>query len=123
MATIKDFTKIIKIKGVKKYILVKNNGKVAAHDIEDPKTIAMVVLRCGRNSDSFCLPRFKFLLFKRDNNENFFIFPVGNYYLGVIQENDISNLILVGRVLQFIKDLSEKNISLKPKKTNHKILK
>lgn len=111
MATIKEFAEIAEISGVKNYILVKNNGSIAARQIEEPDRIARVVLRCGKNSDAIGVPRFRYLMLARNNRENFIIFPVGNYYLGVIKEKNIDSMALVNSVLEFIDNLPGKRSS------------
>ncbi len=111
MATIKEFSEIGDLAGVKNYILVKNNGSVVTARIPEPDRIARIVLRCGRNSDAIGNPRFSYLLLTRENEEDFIIFPVGNYYLGVIKDKEIDNPALVKRVLEFIENLPGKRAS------------
>lgn len=111
MATIKEFEKIAEIAGVKSYILVKNNGSVAARQIEEPERIARIVLRCGQNSDAIGVSRFRYLVLARENRENFIIFPIGNYYLGVVKEKNIDSMVLVNSVLDFFENLPGKRSS------------
>jgi len=109
MATVKEFSQLIKKYGVKQYIIVKNNGTIMAqHHIEEPDRVADFVLACGRNCDASGSVRFRFLLFSSSSCENFFVFPVGNYYLGMVQEQDADDRVLVKNILTSINDLSKK---------------
>ncbi len=110
MATIEEFKGIIsKLKGIKGYILVRNDGKIAAYKAGTPKYLSDLALKCGKNCDTIDLSRFRCLLLSRRNNENIFIFPVGNYYLGVIKEKEFDDTVLMNTVLNFIKSLSHKH--------------
>ena len=111
MATIKEFSAIGDLPGVKNYILVKNNGSVAAAGMAEAERIARIVLRCGRNSDAIGAPRFSYLVLTRENRENFIVFPVGNYYLGVIKEREVDDPALIKSVLEFIENLPGKRAS------------
>lgn len=104
MATIDDFSSIIDLQEIQQYILVKSDGTIAATQSEKPESFARLVLRCGRNSDKLGLPRFNHLSFTMESGDVFFIFPVGNYYLGVIKERNIPNSTLVKIVETFIKN-------------------
>jgi len=66
--------------------------------------MAEIISVCGSNSYAIGKKRFKYLSFSRKNHDTFFIFPVGNYYLGVIKQNHISDALLAQNVIQFLKD-------------------
>ena len=108
MVTLKEFKGITKVKGVKNYILVRNDGKIAAYKIETPQYFSELVLKCGKDCDTIDLFSFRCLLFSRKNNENMYILPVGNYYLGVIKEKEIDDIVLMNSIFNFIKSLFRK---------------
>ncbi|MBU2455710.1 MAG: hypothetical protein KJ668_20575 [Proteobacteria bacterium] len=80
-------------------------GKIAAHAIKDPKKAAQIVFTCGKNLYAIGKTRLKCVIFSRENQKNFFIFPVGNYYLGVIKSDNMNNIILADTVIKFLKGL------------------
>ena len=109
MATLSDFAKIAGIKGVENYMLVKNDGTIASHNTEHPESLAKMVLDCGLNCDKIEKARFTCFVFSRGTRENYFIFPVGNYYLGLQQQADIDAALIVNTIIEFIRGLSKKN--------------
>jgi hypothetical protein len=105
MSRFERFTAITRVKGVSQYILVDCNGIVAAHHSDDPKALAALVWACGRNASCLGKAGFRHLICTRKNQENIFIFPVGNHYLGVVKKKNIENAELAGHIEHFLKDL------------------
>ena len=103
MTPLEKFKQISKIDGVDQYILVNPKGNIASHDIKNPEKAANIVLLCGQNSFAIGKAHFKYLVFSRENHKNFFIFPVGKYYLGVVKKNDVNNFILADNIMNFLK--------------------
>ena len=108
MATLSDFAKIAEIKGVAHYVLVKNNGTIASHNAQQPESLAKMVLACGLNCDETGKTRFTYFVFSLGNRENYCIFPVGNYYLGVLLQAGIDVDLMVNTIIEFIQGLSKK---------------
>ena len=108
MASLEEFILISKVSGVDQYILVDNNGNIAAHDIKNSKNAAKIVLKCGQNSFAIGKTQFKYLIFSRKNEKNLFIFPVGNFYLGVVKQKNVKNLVLTDNIMDFLKGLLKK---------------
>ena len=106
MATRKDFMKISTLTGVEGYILVDSQAKIAVQDIKDPQTMARITFSCGQNCFAIGRTQFKYLFFSRKNQKDFFIFPLGKYYLGVVKQGHADNSILVDTILKFIEDLT-----------------
>ncbi|MCP4760684.1 MAG: hypothetical protein GY870_02810 [archaeon] len=94
------------IKGVKLYILVDQNGDIAATNIKHPKKTADMVLSCAKNSFTIGEPDLKYVIFPRKNQNHFFIFQTGNSYLGVIKQVNISKQTLTDNILYFLKELN-----------------
>ena len=119
MATIDEFLEIATVEGVKNYILVRNDGEIVARDVEEAEALAALALRCGLGADRIGTARYRYLAFRRKGGEDLFIFPVGNYYLGVIKERNIDGARLVDGVQDFIKALPRKRSPVKsPAKTD-----
>ncbi|MFH2090912.1 MAG: roadblock/LC7 domain-containing protein [Pseudomonadota bacterium] len=103
-----DLIKISKIPGVDHYILVDLQGEVIAHNIKDYQQIGPMISFCGKQSFSIGKNRLKFLIFSRKSQKDLLIFPVGNYYLGVIKQNKIQAVELADNVLIFLTGLLNK---------------
>lgn len=109
MPILEKFRQLSNISGVDEYILVDPRGNIAAHDIKNHKKAAKIVLTCGRNSFAIGKANFKYIFFSRKNQKNFFIFPVGNYYLGVVKQKRFKNVTLVDNIINFLNGLLKKN--------------
>lgn len=108
MATLSNFARIAEIKDVAYYVLVKNDGTIARHNAEQPESLAKMVLACGLNCDKIEKARFTYFVYSLGNRENYLIFPVGNYYLGVLLQTDIDVDLMVNTIIKFIRGLSKK---------------
>ena len=104
---LEKFLQISKVSGVDQYILVDQKGKITAHDIKDSEKTADMVFSYGQNSFSINKSKSQYLIFSRKNQKNIFIFPVGNYYLGVIKSKFIDDSALADNIIKFLKDLSK----------------
>ncbi|SDT95513.1 hypothetical protein [Desulfobacula phenolica] len=107
MPPLKELIQITNVAGVDQYIFVDQKGNIAAHDIQDPEKTADIVFFCGKNSYAIGKTRLNHVMFSRKNQKNFFIFPVGDYYLGVIKKKSIDNFVLTENIIKFTKDLLE----------------
>ena len=104
MPNIDRFPSILKVPGVDQYILVDRDAKIFAQAITEPIKMAEIVSFCGLHSQAIGKTNFRYLMFSRENQDHFFIFPVGKYYLGVIKQKNISNALLAENIIQFLKD-------------------
>jgi hypothetical protein len=104
MANIDRFHSIISLPGIDQYILVDQTGKIYAHNAKIPEKLAEITSTCGFKSHAVGKTKFSHIMFSRKNHDNFFIFPVGKYYLGVVKQENINNALLVENVLRFLKD-------------------
>ncbi|OGR36142.1 MAG: hypothetical protein A3J80_02995 [Desulfobacula sp. RIFOXYB2_FULL_45_6] len=104
MFNIERFASILNVPGVDQYILVDRTAKIFAHAITDPKKMAEIVSICGVNSHIIGKTNFRYLIISRKKHNNFFIFPVGKYHLGVIKQENIDNSLLAENVIRFLKD-------------------
>ncbi|MEA2082943.1 MAG: hypothetical protein U9O82_01630 [Thermodesulfobacteriota bacterium] len=109
MATLSDFAGIAGIKGVENYVLVKSDGTIVSHNAKHPESLAKMVLGCGLNCDKIGKARFTYFVFSRGTRENYFIFPVGNYYLGLQQQADIDAELIANTIIEFIRGLSKRD--------------
>lgn len=105
MPNIEQFSSILKVPGVDQYILVDRDGKIFSQAMTEPRKMAEFVSFCGLNAQAIGKTHFRYLAFSREHQGHFFIFPVGKYYLGVIKQKNINYAVLVDNILQFLKDI------------------
>ena len=108
MKLLDEFLKIAKVKGVDKYILLDNRGKILACTMLNPGRTSHMIFSCGRNISAIGKSNFKYAVFFKKNQKNIFIFPVGNHTLGVIKQKNIENQVLVDAVLTFFNTFLKK---------------
>lgn len=96
---------ILKIPGIKRLILVdKNAGIFLTKNIENPEKLAGMISNCGSLSHLIGGKKMKFIIFSRESRNDFLIFPVGKYYLGVIKQTGMDNILLSRNIMKFLKD-------------------
>lgn len=108
MGMLKDFLLLPRISGVAQYILVNRNGEVIIHNMKDYKNRGKLVSFCAGQAVRIGRDRLDYMEFSRQSGKHLFIFPVGNYSLGVIKQEDIQTVELVTGVLEFLNGLDIK---------------
>ncbi len=96
------FSDIGRIKGVDQYVLVDNRGNIMIHDMTEFETVAEVVWSCGRSLSVLGKNKFKYAAFLRKNKNDFLIFPVGKYYLGVVERKGFVTDEVADAVMDFL---------------------
>lgn len=93
MATAKEFiARIDKIDGVGGCLLVRNDGVLLGQTIDDPEVYSTLLVISGSLSQaimektgfSYC----RHLNFSLTSKQNFYVFPIDKYLLGVVQRTD-----------------------------------
>lgn len=108
MTTLHDFTKVKDVVGVGQYVMVRQDGRIMLHDADDHEGLAQLVMLCGSNCDAIKadIPsRFHYFLFSRECGEHLLVFPVGSYYLGVVQTSAVESSHVALTVTAFIRKL------------------
>ena len=91
-----------RIKGVDQYVLVDNRGNIMIHDMTEFENVAEVVWSCGRSLSVLGKKKFKYAVFLRKNKNDFLIFPVGRYYLGVVERKGCVTAEVADAVMDFL---------------------
>ncbi len=99
------FLQISMVQGVDQYILLDNRGNIIAHEIKDPQKASEMVFSCGRNIRNVGKNRFQYAVFSRKNKKDIIIFPIGNYSLGVVKQEEADTFVLVDIILKFLHEL------------------
>ena len=111
MATAKDFVgRIDQIDGVAGCLLIKNDGALLGQTVDDPEVYSTLLqISIGLSADimdkigfSYC----RYVSFSRTNNQNFYVFPIDNYLLGIVRKADCSVTAMLESVYLFIDRVS-----------------
>lgn len=103
MGTVKEFLALVKdVDGVDECLLVKEDGQLLGHMIDDPEKFAALLAIggkyardiMGRMGFTYC----RFLSFERSGGQTFHIFPVDKYYLGIVQSPEFPLDKMIKRV-------------------------
>ncbi|PLX48694.1 MAG: hypothetical protein C0613_09775 [Desulfobulbaceae bacterium] len=108
MTSLRDFSKVKSVAGVNEYVLVRQDGHVVVHEARDHEALGHIVQLCGANCDAIKtdIPgRFHYFLYNRDCGEHLLVFPVGSYYLGILQSSAVESSHLALAVQTFIRTL------------------
>lgn len=108
MTSLYDFTKVKDVPGVAEYVLVRQDGRLMVHEAKDHDALAQLVVLCGTNCDAIkadISSRFHYFLFSRECGEHLLVFPVGGYYLGVVQTSAVASSHVAQTVIAFIHKL------------------
>ncbi len=93
MASVKKFlARVDSIDGVEGSLIVKSDGNLLAHSIDRPTHYSSLIALSSKFAltimDSSGFSFFRTMSFSHGNGEAFHIFPLLQYYLGVIQQPD-----------------------------------
>jgi predicted regulator of Ras-like GTPase activity (Roadblock/LC7/MglB family) len=108
MTTVREFHNIMaQLKGIKHFILTRNDGRVVTHDLKNPAELSTMISYCGLNADAMRkfigTTRFRYMVFIHGNRQRFFIVPLGNYFLGVLMVSNASTSALAVGISQLFK--------------------
>ncbi|MCW8892054.1 MAG: hypothetical protein OQL18_01895, partial [Deltaproteobacteria bacterium] len=93
MATAQDFVaQVNKVDGVAGCLLIKTDGVLLGQTLEDPEVYSTLMQIAGGQANdiktrigfSYC----RYLSFSRVNSRHFYVFPIDNYLLGIVQRTD-----------------------------------
>lgn len=115
MATIQEFSKRISdIEGVKSYILIRNDGHVVTHNVDDPETVSTMIVFSGLSSDEIRsvmgFSGLSYFILTRENKEKLLIFPIRTYFLGIFQQADAYGPDVIEKVQEFIHAITKQKI-------------
>lgn len=110
MATAKEFVaRITEVEGVDGCVLVREDGEILGGTLEDPDLYTSLMILGGTSAcgimDKVGFSYCRHVSFNRNGKQHFNLFPIGKFYLGVLQASDCfapdmlqAVLRLVGRV-------------------------
>ena len=104
-----DLARLKGMGSVMDYVVVRQDGQVMLHNLEEAEPLATMVRLVAQNCDTLVLPpsypRFRHFLLSRECGRHLLVFPLGNYYLGVIQASGMSSRQAAAEVLDFVQQL------------------
>lgn len=119
MAAIKEIfsKKILSIDGIEGFVLARDDGAVLAHRIDalQPAAVAaMMVLNgigCYHIKTTMGFSNFNYMLVTLKNNTTLAVFPIRNYFLGVIGSRDGFTSGVIARIRRFIDTVKNQTAS------------
>ncbi len=110
MATKEQFAEqIARVPGVKNYLLARGDGRVLVHNLSGAERLASMMVIGGLCSERIralsglnCL---RYLVLGRTGQENFLVFPLEKYLLGVVQHPEVPPGEVAQGVSAFIEQL------------------
>jgi hypothetical protein len=93
MATAKEFVaRVAEVDGVAGCVLVRDDGEILGGNLDDPDLYTTLMILGGTSAcsimDKVGFSHCAYLSFNRKGKQHFNLFPIGKYYLGVIQSPD-----------------------------------
>jgi len=111
MATAVDFVeRVNQIDGVAGCLLVNSDGTLLGKTLDNPEVYSTLLqVTSGLSGEimsnvgfSYC----RYISFNRFNMQNFYVFPIDKFLLGVVQQADCSVSAMLERVYQLIGKVS-----------------
>lgn len=111
MTMVKAFSDLKRVKGVQAYILLDAKGNVLLCNdgMKEPEKFSRLIYFCGRKLSILGKKHFKYMSFSRRSKNDILIFPVGNYYLGVIKQASSRIFETASAVMEFLNILAGKS--------------
>lgn len=111
MANLEAFAqRVLKIDGVEQFIFIRNDGHILIHNVENPETLSALVAFTGLSGEAMRAvigaTYFRHLHISRQNKENFLIFPLDNYFLGILQHSEAYTPDVIHRVARLIQAIT-----------------
>lgn len=97
------------IAGVRDFLLVRKDGRVITHSLDDADELAALATLCGLQAESIAqalgFSPMERLVMRRENGENVALFRLDKYFVGVIQNADCPLEDVTERVTRFLGSL------------------
>ncbi|TYP00161.1 hypothetical protein EDC39_101322 [Geothermobacter ehrlichii] len=101
--------RISQIDGVASFVLVRRDGRVITHNLDDPDDLAALTTLCGLQADSIAralgFSQIDTLMLRRKEKEHLALFKLDRYFLGIIQRPDSDSEKLAQDVRSFLATL------------------
>lgn len=98
--------RIEQIDGVSNYIVVRNDGQMIIHNLDEPEKLTSLLTFGGFNTQAIQktlgFSQFGYLVYIRPRNQNLIIFSLDKYFLGIVQKMDSNQSRLIEEVGRFL---------------------
>ena len=108
MATLSQLEEIANVEGVSQYILIAPSGKTISQNMTKHLLISPMIKSCLTICKTIQDGQFRHLVFAQDDNRDLFLFPVGQYFLGITKEANYEADLIPTKVYNFLTDLIKK---------------
>ncbi len=108
--------RISRIEGVSSFVLVRRDGRVITHNLDDPDDLAALTALCGLQAEGIArtlgFRQIGLMSLRRAEGEHLLLFKLDHYYLGIVQRSDSDS----DRLAQDVRDFLA---ILKPRRTRN----
>ena len=107
MANASDFVdRVSRIDGIVGCVLIRNDGKKIAQSLDNPEAYTAIMQKSnvisGEVMDSIGFSYCRYVSFTEENYNEFYVFPIENYLLGVVKLAECSLEVMLETVYQLI---------------------
>ena len=120
---------ILKIKGVKDYLLVRDDGQILANNssLEITEDLAQIIVlngtECASTNEALGLRGINHFTMTDHKTWTLFVFPVKNYFLAILRKATETDDSFIKEIQKFIKNYpAVKCVSCKKRRMNYKYL-
>lgn len=107
MSVLQQLMQIGKMDGVDQYVIITEQGQPAAVKIRDISDPEKMLASCCNAFFEIGKTRFNSCIVRRTSQQDFFIFPAGKYFIGVIKHKDFDSNNLTQKISSFLAEFNE----------------
>ncbi|PLX79325.1 MAG: hypothetical protein C0616_11755 [Desulfuromonas sp.] len=97
------------IKGVKHFVLARNDGQLVTHNLTEPDNLSSMTTLCGiyatHIKETLGFGTFEHMVLFRANEEHVVLFPLDRYFLGIVHHSGADQPALIERITRFLQSL------------------
>ncbi len=101
---------IVNVPGVRHYMLVKTNGAIVSHNVDNPDAKSVLIITAGNGSmdihPSGQFGPFRYVVLNQADGQSTIVFGLGKYYLSVDTDWSVNTDDVVSSVRKFIASIA-----------------
>lgn len=105
---------IVQIKGVDNFMVFRHDGHILTHNLGQPEKLTSLTAICGIGAQTIQktmgFSPFRYMVFTREHNQNFVVFTLDKFYVGIVVK-------LGSNLFELIEDVAKFLFKIKIKRT------
>lgn len=101
---------IVKIPGIRQYLLIKEEGQVVSHNISRPETVApqlkLAGLGCRELVPEKFYGGFRYMILEQESDDPLVLFKLGTCFLGVWSDRTVRTAVMIKEVMRFLAEIT-----------------